>query len=1079
MGTGILLRLTVALFWGFAALAQAPTATLTGHITDSTASPVQGTKVVLRHLDTNQQHTTNTNEHGDYTIVNLAPGNYEILIEHTGFHRVKEADYELQVDQTARFDVKLEVGSVNEIVEVKAETPVISTESAVRGDVIANQEIAETPLDGRDFTDIALLVAGVGRKAQGASGSGFTINGARSDNTNFVIDGFNDQNPRGGTAQARPPIDALMEFKMQTSNYPAELGRLAGGVMNVVLKTGGNRIHGTLFEYLRNDKFDARNFFDPTSPSLRRNQFGGIVDGPVIIPKLYNGHNKTFFLGSWESYRQRVGINKLGQVPTELERSGDFSKSVDAGAAILLKDPFNSAVCTTTSRAGCYANNRLPLSLLSPVAAKLIAYYPKPNRADVNNFGARAKDADNWDSYLGKLDHRFKDRDTFSARYLRRNNDTGNPFAGSPIPTFGNRTNESQELGGVSWTHLFSPTLINEARVGLTRTVDHVTNLSDDKDYSRQFGIAGATTDPRLVGFPRITIRDLVALGGPNANPVDYFVTTYQYADTMTLVRSNHVVKFGFDMLHTQFYQTANDNSRGTFNFLGRWTNSPFADFMLGLLNNTSRQQSTLRSYLYSGNQSLFVQDDYKVRPNVTLNIGLRYEFLHPMSEKYGRLANYIPELGKLVFSSNKGLTDFDAKISAASLAGKVVLAKDAGIPDSLVYSPKDTFAPRFGFAYRPRGSHSAVIRGGYGIYIGNSISNPVRGDLAATFPFIVSQTFARTATNVKVLTFDTPFPDGKLVLADATNSAGYELHAKAQNIQSWNLTTEKMIGASSAIEIAYIGSKGTHLSRRYNINQPFYDPKLKVNGNFVRPFPNFNTINYYSFGSNSTFNSGVVTLRRNFRNGIFYRASYTYAKSIDDASQISGNSAGGYPGAQDPRNLKLDRGRSDFDVGHSFLMSFSAVSPWKNAATKGWTLSGSGRAYTGMPFTPRTSNFDLATGEANRPDRIRKGSLDNPTAQRWYDVSAFPLVPTNAFRFGTAGRNILDGPGFMALNFALARRWTTSEHTSLQFRWEVFNAANHTNFNLPENMVNAANAGSIITAADSRQMQFGLKFHF
>ena len=1075
----MLLRFVFTLFCAQFALAQAPTATITGHITDSTGSPVQGTKIALRHLDTNQQHNTNTNEHGDYTLVNLAPGNYEILIEHTGFHRVKEADYELRLDQTARFDVKLEVGSVTETVEVKAETPVISTESAVRGDVIASQEISETPLDGRDFTDIALLVAGVGRKAQGASGSGFTINGARSDNTNFVIDGFNDQNPRSGGAQARPPIDALMEFKMQTSNYQAELGRLAGGVMSVALKTGGNRAHGTLFEYLRNDKFDARNFFDPTTPSLRRNQFGGVVDGPVFLPKIYNGHNKTFFLGSWESYRQRAGVNKLGQVPTELERRGDFSKSIDAGAPIFLKNPFTTAACTAAVRTGCYANNQLPLSLVSPIAAKFMAYFPLPNRVDVNNFASRAKDSDNWDSYLGKLDHRLKDKDTFSARYLRRNNDTGNPFAGSPIPTFGNRTNETQELGGITWTHLFSPSLINEARVGLTRTVSHVTNLSDDQDYSALFGIKGVTTDPRLIGFPRITIRDLVALGGPTANPLDFSVTTFQYADTMTLVRTNHVMKFGFDVLHTQFYQTSNSDSRGTFNFLGRWTNSPYADFMLGLLNSTSRQQGTLHSYLYSGNQSLFVQDDYKVRPNLTLNVGLRYEFLHPMTEKYGRLANYIPELGKLVFSSNQGLTDFDAKISAAGLAGKVVLAKDVGIPDSLVYSPKDTFAPRFGFAWRPKGTHSAVIRGGYGIYIGNSISNPVRADLAATFPFTLSQTFASTTTNVKVLTFDTPFPDSKLVLAGATNSAGYELHAKAQNNQSWNLTTERMIGSSTAIEIAYIGSKGTHLSRRYNINQPFYDPALRVNGAFPRPFPNFNTINFYSFGSNSIFNSGVVTLRRNFSKGIFFRASYTYAKSIDDASQISGNSTGGYPGAQDARNLKLDRGRSDFDVGHSFLMSFSAVSPWKNFATTGWTLSGSGRAYTGLPFTPRTSNFDLTTGGASRPDRIRKGTLDNPTAQQWYDVSAFPLVPTGAFRFGTAGRNILDGPGFMALNFALARRFTTSEHTSLQFRWEVFNAANHTNLNLPENLVNAANAGSIISAAESRQMQFGLKFHF
>jgi hypothetical protein len=336
------LRVTLFFLACIPALAQSPTGNIVGRVQDQTGALVPEAIIVLRHVETGETRQVKSDAAGEYAVANLAPGEYRLMVEKEGFRRLDERGITLEVDQTARLDFELQVGSVAEVVEVEASVPLLNTESAMKGDVVVSQEMVDIPLDGRDFADLAYLVPGVGQKAQGANGSNFAVNGARSDNTNFVIDGFNDQNPRGGTAQARPPIDSMMEFKMQTTGYSAEYGRLAGGTMNMVLKTGTNRLHGTLFEFLRNEDLDARDFFDPVKTKLRRNQFGAVLDGPVYLPKIYDGRNRTFFLFNWEGYRQVVGNSRISRVPAGLERQGDFSQSPDIdGKAAKLVDPLS------------------------------------------------------------------------------------------------------------------------------------------------------------------------------------------------------------------------------------------------------------------------------------------------------------------------------------------------------------------------------------------------------------------------------------------------------------------------------------------------------------------------------------------------------------------------------------------------------------------------------------------------------------------------------------------------------------------------------------------------------------------
>lgn len=1054
---------------------QNPTATLVGVVRDASAAVIQGATIRIRNVNTNEARAVETDQDGEFTVPNLPAGQYEVLVSKAGFHTVRETNLELQIDQVARLEFRLELGAVSEAIEVKANVPLLNTESAVKGEVMVTEEIVEMPLNGRDFADLAFLTPGVQPRAQGGQGSAFNINGARADNTNFIIDGFNDQNPRGAAAQARPNLDALQEFKMQTTGYSAEYGRLAGGVMNMVLKSGGNQLHGVLFEFLRNDIFDARNFFDAQKSTLRRNQFGGTAGGPVWIPKLYNGRDRTFFLFSWESYRQIAGENRLGIVPTELERQGDFSRTG------FLKDPLASGACSAQNSAGCFAENRIPASRFNSVALKAAAFYPLPNRpGQPNNYLANVNDHDTWDAFVIKIDERLSSKDNLSYRFLKRYNHTSNPFNGSDLGIFGNKVLQNQSLMGLNYTRTFAPTILNESRIGFSRTADRERGDNQGRDYASEFGLTGTTNDPKLIGFPRFTIRDLLPLGDGNNMPVEFTVNNIQVGDTLTWVRGKHLWKFGGEVLRTQFFQPYYNNNRGTFDFLGRWTTQPFADFLLGLPESTSRQVGTTPNYLFSTNYSLFAQDDWKITSRLTLNLGLRYEIPKPPKEKYGRFTNFVPELGKLVIADDRSIRNSGIQFAQADL-DKVGVARDLGLPGPLVYTRYKDFAPRIGFAWRPFGGSRSVVRGGYGIFYGTTLQNPVRNDLANVFPFAISQTLNRRTSDPRYLTLANPFPVPPSLTGSVSTVNGFELHAHTPYLQSWNMTVEREIGFGSAIEISYVGSKGTHLGRKYDINQPFRSAALQqAGGSFPRPYSGLSAINYYGFNANSIYNAGTISIRRRFTSGFFYRANYTYGKSIDDASQVSGNSDGGYPAAQDSRNLHGERARSDWDTGHSFTMNFSYEVPWRRSVwVRGWQVAGSGRAYTGQPFTPRVNNVNLNLGEANRPDRIAKGTVDRPTADRWYDVSAFPAVPEGSFRFGNSGRNILDAPGLAELNMTLMKNLVVRENSSLQFRWEVFNALNHANLHIPTVFVNAANAATVRQADAGRLMQWGVRFKF
>jgi len=1100
--------------------AQSDQATVTGVVTDTGQAIMPGVAIKLRNTGTNITRDLATNAEGIFTITNLGPGEYELTAEFAGFRTHRQTGIVLEVGQTLRVDLQLQLGSMAETVSVTAEVAPLNTENgAIKGDLIVAAEIKDIPLNGRDFTELAFLVPGVVPNAQGGAGSFASINGARGDNTNFYVDGFNDRNIRGAAAQLRPNIDALEQFKMEVSGFSAEYGKMAGGILNMVLKSGTNQLHGSLFEYNRNGALDAKAYFDPVKLSFHQNQFGGMANGPVKLGRLYNGRDRTFFMFSWESFRLEWGESNVGRVPSAAERAGDFASTVNnAGARITIRDPLASNTP--------FANNRIPSSRFHSTALKLLQYYPLPNRVAVgNNFVGVAYIDNHWDSYITKIDHRFDSRNSVAFRFGKRFGRNNAPWAASNLGLFQNRVRDDRLLGGVDYTHMFSPTLLTEVRFGISRNASRERFLGDGSDVAAALGMEGSTADPALRGFPLVHSTNYLSLGFAAGQPVSYYVTDFQYSNKYTWMRSKHVLKFGFDISKYTFNQPYYNNSRGTMTANGIWTGNgsasngnAIADLLLGLLNTSSITRQTQRNYMREEGYRFFVNDDWKVARYLTLNLGLRYEVELPAYDKYDRMANFIPELNRIVIASDRNLPNYQQIVSDAGLTNLVGLAKDNGLPRSLVRPYFKGLAPRLGFAWRV--NDRFVLRGGYGIFYAGQLLNDVRNGLDNTFPFVLAYNFTRLAADPGALTLSSPFNQTRGVQVGTATSTGFKSSPVMGYLQSYNLTVERDMGQGLVLELGFVGSKGTKLGRQYNLNMPLRSMEsFLANGPvFAVPYPPFGTINYWDFGSNSIYNSGQITLRRRGRGGLTYRFSYSYSKSIDNNSQFTGASAGGFAQALDSRNLALERARSDWDRGHVVTASFNAPVPFGrrarflahagpvlNGFIGGWQLSGTATYYSGAPFTVLDSTVNLNLGESSRPNRLSKGELLTGNGRRgvdfpWFATAAFMDTPgcVNStprvcapdrhgfipFRPGNSGRNILDGPGTQNFNMSLLKNFRLGEGRRIQVRWETFNIFNHPNFRLPNRNFNETAAGILGDVASSGQggpriTQFAVRYEF
>jgi Carboxypeptidase regulatory-like domain/TonB dependent receptor len=1070
---------------------QQATAQITGLVTDASNAGVPGATITITNVDTGVSSTTTSNESGNYVFPVLNPGKYNIVVSKTGFDEVTRSGIELSVSQVARFDFALQVGSSKVSIQVNAAAPPLETSTASLGQVIASKSIVDLPLNGRNFLQLAKLTTGVSNPKPGdrtAAGGGFVANGVRSQLNNFMLDGI-DNNEKivdqqnSSPVVIQPSVDALQEFKVETNNYSAEYGYSAGAVVNAVIKSGTNQFHGTAFEFLRNDVFDARDFFLAPSakkPPLQQNQFGGTFGGPIL-------RNKLFFFGSWEQTRLNVGKTQVLTVPTAAMKTGNF-----AGQA-LIYDPNT----TTANPSGtgfvrtAFANNVIPASRIDPVAANLLALEPLPNApGTINNYIASPINTNRVNRMDLRGDDHISDTDQLFARYSYTPADsvTPGPF---PAPLIGSTNfqtaNKHDVANGAALgeTHTFSPTVVNEFRLGYNRVQDDLTPYVNDYINS-QFGILGIPQLPGVTGLPQFTISGFAGLGEATFLPNNKISETATVEDHVSWVKGKHSLSAGGTYRWVRSWFNISAAARGSFTFNGTFTQNPqrptgtgsgLADLLVGIPSNAELSNEIAGDirYRYIGS---YIQDSWKLTDKLTLNLGARYELWTQPFERQDLQGNFLRNVQKFIYPLGLVPPGMPAALTTSIPSG---LGRR-----SLLKQDSNNIAPRVGLAYQLTGK--TVVRAGFGQFFADDPAIGASARPPANPPFFQDVTFP-TNQITPVLFLSTGFPAntiGRSINPGNATLAAWDPNFKQAYVYHWSVGFQRQLG-QFVLDANYVGTSGFELPLTYDVNSPY------PGGGSVasrRPFQGFGTINFTIPMGNSNYNALEMRLERRYANGFAVLASYTYSKSIDNGdSSLVGDLM-----LRDARNVKLERGLASNDIRHNFVLSssydlpfgkgrrFSISNPIANAVAGNWQINGIGTIRTGTPFTPQLGFSSANTGD-NRPSRIASGNLpsDQRSINNWFDKTAFVAAPF--YQFGNAGRDILTGPG--AVNFDLSAFKNVpvpkfGETGDIQFRAEMFNAFNHPQFANPNNRVDLPQGGTITSLSNSmRIVQFGLKLLF
>ena len=1057
----------VLLLWLVAcsvAEAQTHRGSVRGTVYDANLAAVRGAQIELTRQETGSLRVTTSGDEGEYALSSLQPGSYRLTVTATGFATFPQ-EFVLAVNQELRLDVQLEIAAISDPypIEIITSATELKKDSASVGTVIENRQIEGLPLDGRNFYELSLLVPGAVPAAQGSAGSvrgdfAFSVNGAREDSNNFLLDGVYNVDPKLNTFGVRPPVDAIREFENLTSTYDASFGRSAGAQVNVVLKSGSNDFHGSVYVFHRNGALDARNYFAPADqpdPKYIRNQFGFAVGGPLA-------KDRTFFFVDYEGTRSREGITRITNVPTLAERTGDFSQSL-FGAPL---DPFTGQP---------FSGGRIPDQRINSVGRRIAALYPLPNRnAPFANFVSSPTQRDRNDHFDVRIDHLLSRRSSLAFRYSLGDRNLFEPFAGSGfslVPGYGNDVTRRSQNAMISETHVFSPDFVNDLRFAFNRVATAVRQEGAGTSINRSVGLADLSSNPRDLGLTFITVTGFSPLGHEGNNPQNSVTNTFQILDTATYTVRDHLFKFGADVRFVQQNAFRDVQSRGLIQFspFGQITGNALGDLLLGFPLLTGGARVDNAQHLRSNSYNFFVNDSYRVHPRLTLSLGLRYEYNTPAVDAFDRANIYDQSTGNLVAVGT------------------------SGVPRSGYESDRNNFAPRVGFAWTVRESGNTVVRGGFGIYYDQSPLAPGEA-LYFNKPFFDFNLFFSLPG--LPLTLDNPFPSFfPFPLPDSALAIQRDL--RTPYMQHWNLNVQQQLGRSRVLEIAYVGSKGTKLLSARDINQP--PPSILPPGlPFVpRPNPLFDDITLLESRASSNYHSLQARLQQRLDFGLALLGSYTWSKSIDDASNFF-TSAGDPNFPQNSYDVRAERGRSNFDVRHRLSVSYSYDLPfgkgrafladrgWLSTLLTGWQTFGIVSLQSGRPFTVAllqeidnsgTGRSALGFGANDRPNLIADPSLSNRSPQLWFNRSAFVFPPPGTF--GNAGRNILDGPGFQNVNASLLKNTRLSERFSLQFRAEAFNLFNHPNFNLPDNFLGSPTFGQITSARDPRHLQFGLKLLF
>jgi hypothetical protein len=1129
--------LSAALAVGSAApiAAQVTTGTIIGTVNDA-SGVVPGATVTVREVNKGTTSSYVTDATGNYTAPFLVPGTYAVEVNVQGFKKTIREGIVLQVNQRARVDITLEVGRIEETTTVVSSAPLVRTDSSEVGTVIEERAIKELPLNGRNFATLVYLTPGItpgqaGENLSGAStfnprgASNFNALGHQANANGWLIDGIDNNEYSFNTVIIAPSVEQVREFKVLTGVFSAEFGRGAG-VVSVSTKSGTNTLHGTAFEYLRDDAFDARNFFvrkvvrdgnlvvDP-KPPLNRNQYGVAVGGPLVLPGVYDGHSRTFFFADYAGLQETRGQVFVNTVPTARTRIGDFSDFRDtSGNLILIYDPlttrpnpaFDSSrpVSATNPQflRDQYPGNLIPPERINAVGRNVASIYPMPNgTGNFDNYTSTVNRDTTDNVFSGRVDHRFSGNDSLFARfnYGKFQLDAPQGQAACCLPTPAEaaaqfdlgpfvagiqNTRLTTHGAAFNYSKVVSTTIVNELRAGYARTVPTTFQSDFGTLAAESLGIVGINVTEFTTGLPNINVPDMTGIsGGPAFLPVNPKQFHWQLEDTVVWLKNRHSLKFGYRLVDRYPSPFTNTDTRGTINFGRNYTNNPvtntggsgLASLLTGYINNAARGFLLEPYTLRTQEHGLFIQDDFKVSSRFTINAGLRYEIFMAEVEEDNKVVNFDPVNLKLIYAGEDGVS---RSVNKKTRYGN--------------------FAPRLGLTYDLFGNASTILRAGFGItYYPEqpSASNMIGQQV----PYTISQnvSFPTNPTDFStVRTINNPFPPIVQVQPRTTAELqaanprvlGHAFANETPYAEQWHLGIDRRLFSAMAVELTYAGSAGKHLIFCYNPNEVQPGIGSQESRRLIQPLNRLNNMLQCDPRNRSTYHSGQLKVTQRFSNGLQFLASYTYAKSLDyGGSAASGGGAVGSP--QTVTNLQAGHGPSGFDVRHRAVISWVYELPFGpghtylanggvvGAIAAGWQIAGIATMTTGRPFTVFMQT-GVNNGAPSWPNRIGSGTLENPTVDLWYNPADFAAPPPNTY--GNSGRGILYAPGHVNFDTSLSKRFTIAGDSNIEFRWDAFNLFNHPGFGFPNQNFDSATAGRITsTIVDNRSMQFSLKFNF
>lgn len=1082
---------------------QSRAGTIFGTVTDPSGAVVPGASITATEQNTTGTRETTTDSAGRFSFPLLPVGRYTVKVSLAGFREAEAKDIELEIQDNRELNVKLALAAVEETTTVTAQAEVVEIErtTASLGQVIHQKQVADLPLNGRNFVQLGTLVPGAvkgegtffnnrGNTEVSIRGSvSLSVQGMRENANDWLIDGVDNNELTAGAVSILPSVDSIQEFKVLTNNYSAEYGSRGGATVIVNTKGGTNEYHGTLFEFWRNDVLDARNFFDgPEKGKFNQNQFGGSLGGPLL-------RGRTFFFGDYQGTTIRQGLTFLSTVPTERMRRGDFSESFPGAPARTTYDPATTTVDPATGQLvrTPFPNNQIPANRIDPIAARLLALFPLPTFADrlAGNYLSNPVKRFDQHSFNTRIDHTLSASDSLFGRFSF---DDANQFFPNGLPGFGSgpsaafstcdfRT-DARNLA-LSHTHIFTPGLLNQGTFGFNYVYNHMTSIGQGRNLAQELGIPGANLgDFATSGLTNIGISGgFNRLGDRLFTPFIGGTKVFHFTDTLTWVRGAHTVKMGASVRLMHMNTLGITWPHGNFNFdqfftsaftptgaLNAGTGHPIASTLLGLPTSGSRSNQFdgfligRRWEEYRG----YFEDTWQVGSNLTFNLGLAYNLTTPVKEVEDRQANFVFETGQFLIPGQNSDRAAGVKLDT------------------------NNFEPRLGFAWSPGGSSTLAIRGGYGVFHDVSGNGGVQG-LYLNPPFTSELGF--TSDNITpVRTLATGF--APVARPDPATYAGnlvlHQLDFQQGAIQMWNVNVQQEVFAKIVATVAYAGTRARDLqSKGWNLNTA--PPGPGFNARNRRPYPQFNNFNAILSRNEIDYHSLQLKGERRMADGLYFLAAYTWSKSLNNGLQQNvgvGSGVKYFPFEPWP---DADRGLADTDVRHSFTLSYLYQLPFGRGRALGasmgdlaeallgnWQINGIARMRSGYPLHMSMSVNQNGTALGNRPDRSCSGELlgSQQTADRFFDTNCFAAPPPG--RFGNAARTTLSGPGLVNFDLSVFKSFRMGGSRTVQFRTEIFNLFNTAQFDLPGTVVGAANFGKIqSTISPSRQVQLALKVIF